>query len=116
MAEYIEREALVYELKEEHEFIINNPEIRKQTKWREALCYNRTLKAVYKQPAADVVEVVHGEWLEVKPYCIFECSNCEYEWYLTNLQGHPLLNDANYCPNCGAKMDAERKCEDDKIH
>ncbi len=59
---------------------------------------------------ADFVEVKHGEWL-VKTRSSgssIKCSEC----------GHredrgPAWNIAwgisNYCPNCGAKMDGERK-------
>lgn len=47
----------------------------------------------------NTVEVVHGRWIE--PYRQWvECSNCgkgyvKYEY----------IARANYCPNCGAKMD-----------
>jgi uncharacterized paraquat-inducible protein A len=45
-------------------------------------------------PAADVVEVVHGEWIDRdgKTWC----SNCD----ASNKQYKPP-----YCPHCGAKMD-----------
>lgn len=48
-------------------------------------------------PAADVVPVVHGQWL---PDCDLDyCSICHCE---------KLSRDRyNYCPNCGAKMDGE---------
>lgn len=51
----------------------------------------------------EVVEVVHGEWIEDGYYnlpCV--CSNCgaEAEHYRTP-----------HCPNCGAKMDGERRGE-----
>jgi len=49
---------------------------------------------------ADVVEVKHGEWIsECEPY--YECSECHHWFYLYQYM--------NYCPNCGAKMDGERK-------
>ncbi len=51
-------------------------------------------------PAADVVTVWHGRWIDslarITPYC----SAC----------GHShrcLIRTPNYCPNCGAKMDGE---------
>ena len=50
-------------------------------------------------PAADVVEVRHGEWIEGKT--LEKCSVC-------GKKGFP---DWKYCPNCGARMDAERKCD-----
>ena len=56
-------------------------------------------------PTADVVEVVHGKWLQTKYEGIFECSECYEEWYVTGIaRVHPLDNNAFYCPCCGAKM------------
>ena len=80
MPEYIEREALKYKLKEEHDFIMHHPEISNRLKWYEALGYNRTLKALYNQPKADVVEVVRCE--KCRHYNPSGCANgfgwCEY--------------------------------------
>lgn len=51
-------------------------------------------------PPADVVEVKHGEWIsECEPH--YECSECHH-WF-------HLYQYMNYCPNCGAKMDAQRE-------
>ena len=52
-------------------------------------------------PSADVAQVVHGRWTH-KPnvYGVAYCSECDYEL---------RINNASYCPNCGAKMDGERK-------
>lgn len=53
-------------------------------------------------PTADAVEVVHGRWIEHKKYVfgtMYDCSVC-YNRILDN--GHAW----NYCPNCGARMDA----------
>lgn len=52
-------------------------------------------------PAADVVPVVHGWWIEHEKYTfgtMYDCSICS-----TRIldSGHSW----NYCPNCGAKMD-----------
>lgn len=48
------------------------------------------------QPAADVVPVVHGQKIEDGDIgCFWLCSLC----------GECLPYGANYCPNCGAKMD-----------
>lgn len=57
-----------------------------------------------KLPVADVASVVHGEWIEqvkiarksnINPLYYYQCSLC----------GVYLAKRANYCPNCGAKMD-----------
>lgn len=62
---------------------------------------------IKKQPAADVVEVKHGKWVDkwggrYVNQC-YRCSVCgdhalgnDKRWFLTD-----------YCPNCGAKMDGE---------
>ena len=69
-----------------------------------------------RQPTADVVEVRHGEWIGTEydgyadgnpVYDKWECSKCHEEYCY---EGEPPLY--NYCPNCGAKMDGERR-EDD---
>ena len=51
-------------------------------------------------PAADVVPVRHGHWVKEKPDVLihWHCSVCENCYYLEE-------PNANYCPNCGAKMD-----------
>ncbi len=53
-------------------------------------------------PAADVIEVVHGEWIE-KGYegIMTYCSECLHRAPFNN---HQELMLSNYCPNCGAKM------------
>ena len=62
-----------------------------------------------KFPAADVVEVRHGRWIEQEKYTfgvMYDCSICDNR-ILDN--GHSW----NYCPNCGAYMMGENngKCE-----
>lgn len=65
---------------------------------------NPILQLIDEQPTANVVEVVHGEWLEDIAYydengcpCIVaRCSNCG--------EAYPTYN---YCPNCGAKMEVK---------
>ena len=53
-------------------------------------------------PSADVVQVVHAKWENYSPITI-KCSRC----------GHVIhdwrYSECKYCPNCGAKMDGERK-------
>lgn len=54
-------------------------------------------------PTVDAVEVVHGEWIVCGDgeYVPFMCSHCgkTTSWY--------HAQTANYCPNCGAKMDGD---------
>jgi len=57
-------------------------------------------------PTVDAVEVVHGRWVAVpssdmmtgKAYKCSECNKMRYGSFMPN-----------YCQNCGAKMDGERK-------
>ncbi len=66
-------------------------------------------EAITTPPAADVVEVRHGEWLGTEydgyadgnpVYDVFACSVCGCEYDTDDGEMHH-----NYCPNCGAKMD-----------
>lgn len=60
------------------------------------------LEKIDEQPTADVVEVVHGEWIIHKDSAIvydrlitnYECSIC-HVWSRYH---------SNYCPDCGADM------------
>ena len=59
-------------------------------------------------PTVDAEPVRHGHWItqfdDLFPMeSTIECSACgEKEWMMT-------ITNHNYCPNCGAKMDGERK-------
>ena len=58
-----------------------------------------------KIPSADVVQVVHGKWIDEDPTFaeyFANCSVCGYEIDVHNERGY-----FNFCPNCGAKMDAQ---------
>ena len=61
------------------------------------------LDMIDAQPTIDAVEVVHGEWVVCGDgeYVPFMCSACgkTTSWY--------HKQTANYCPNCGAKMDGD---------
>lgn len=65
------------------------------------------VKIINQFPLADVAPVRHGHWI-YHPDDLFpsestqECSYCHAEEYLT-------LDNDNYCPNCGAKMDEVRE-------
>jgi len=53
-------------------------------------------------PTIDAVPVVHGEWV-IDLRGNWACSICGNDPY------HYNMENMNYCPNCGAKMDGERK-------
>lgn len=88
MAEYIERRAAMREI-----------------------AHARTLNSAYLHvatiPAADVVEVVHGKWVD---HCVrdWRCSECgEKINKVRNVDGYCYDDKPNYCPNCGARMDGD---------
>ena len=61
-----------------------------------------------KSPAADVVEVRHGEWLKTNSRLAeMTCSLCGFTYY----GEHDVECMSAFCPECGAKMDGERKTE-----
>lgn len=65
--------------------------------------FERAMQLIAELPTVDAVEVVHGRWIWHNKRALFEfkyeCSICH--------DGSDL--ESNYCPNCGAKMDGERK-------
>lgn len=64
------------------------------------------------EPTIDAVPVRHGKWfIGTVPY--FVCSECKNRTPLRwdERLGYVLDYRSPYCPNCGAKMDAERKEE-----
>lgn len=61
-----------------------------------------------KLPTADVVEVRHGKWEKSEiPEEKYVCSVCGGACWYYDYQGE--LAKSRFCPNCGAKMDGERK-------
>ena len=63
---------------------------------RAAYCIDR-VKSV------DAAPVVHGWWMEFNSF--MTCSVCDTDWYYADNN----CDMFDYCPNCGAKMDGERK-------
>lgn len=58
--------------------------------------FENAAQMLEKLPAADVAPVVHGRKIEDGDIgCFWLCSLC----------GECLPYGANYCPNCGARMD-----------
>lgn len=59
---------------------------------------------------ADVVEVKHGKWNieESQEHFNVVCQNCDKDFYVYK-KGQYRIQNSNYCPNCGAKMDGGEK-------
>lgn len=74
----------------------------------ETKVYRVALSDCEVQPTADVAEVKHGHWIKYAKYSfgtMYDCSICNTR----------IIDDGHswhYCPNCGAKMNIERKDEE----
>ena len=70
-----------------------------QWEYKKELCVCKS--AIDQMPTVDAVEVVHGRWKEpYRQYVV--CSECG-----TGYVKYEFIERANYCPNCGAKMDGD---------
>jgi rubrerythrin len=101
MDEYIKKQDIYDELSKDYDYLTNYGKSY----------VNATIRMIKAIPAADVVEVRHGEWLERHrgqkspegyfywnaPETIFICSEC----------GRVEKQKKPYCPLCGAKMDGK---------
>lgn len=68
---------------------------------------------IWKAPAADVEPVRHGRWIWHEESFDYECSDCHcrFDYNKTYELFDHGFQFANYCPNCGAKMDLEGENE-----
>lgn len=76
--------------------------------WLGGVC--DAINAVEEVNAVDAEPVVHGRWEEHEDYdgdSYYTCSVCDCHWVM--IDGTPAENGMSYCPNCGAKMDGERR-------
>ena len=57
-------------------------------------------KRIFSAPTVEAEPVRHGKWENYPSHTHRRCSLCKMEWE------KPRFNiRANYCPNCGAKME-----------
>lgn len=69
-------------------------------------------EAIRNAPIIDAVPVRHGKWKQWDSYGFedtYKCTACGESFVL--IEGTPITNGYKYCPNCGARMDGERKEE-----
>lgn len=96
MAEYIERESAIKAV--EMQCVDGKMYGRDDGEGTLVDAYD-IIDAISDAPAADVVEVRHGQYISTgyyEFYCEFgDCSIC----------GANMPRGSDYCPNCGAKMD-----------
>ena len=70
--------------------------------------------ALDEAPTVDAAPVVHGEWIvDDTVYCgagkrWYKCTSCN-ERVFTAVKGS---KGYRFCPNCGARMDGERRNDD----
>ena len=96
MAEYIEREAAIG-------FVKNlTPHMDGWT------TLNAVEVSLQNTPAADVVEVRHGEWVDTG---ILELDTIYGGWKCSLCGDIVCGSKPNYCGNCGAKMDGKGEGE-----
>ena len=65
---------------------------------------------IIEAPTVDAVEVVHGRWVQMEFWPgggTWRCSECGYQ--VMFMEDTPYAKAMHYCPNCGAKMDGERR-------
>lgn len=96
------------------EYISREAAVKAANEWVSEACMapvmriSRLFDKLAKVPAADVAEVVHGEWLRAdddwNSLTTIQCSLCSEEWCFETDDDVSLLN-YKYCPNCGARMD-----------
>ena len=107
MDEYIEREALKQKIVDEQtENHVGIGNAGYEIGYHNGL--SMAMAMMLTAPAADVVSVVHGRWIEKEELyfdVMYDCSACGESFCF--IEGNPSNNLYNYCPNCGARMDGE---------
>ncbi len=96
MADYISRDDVIKKIAEVQD---------KATSGTEDVTYFRAIKIIRDMPASDVQPVRHGRWIEVTPKHS-RCSICDTTCLIAV---YPISKGANYCPNCGARMDGDKE-------
>ena len=96
MAEYIERSAGVSILRAKANMAVLMDA---------APYFEKAAQMLEELPAADVAPVVHGRWGTGR----FNLETGNYEEQCTRCRNFSKEYGKPYCPNCGAKMDGDRK-------
>ena len=73
-------------------------------------------EASREAPTVEAVPVRHGKWIDTETFNrpwfrhhIFKCSVCGNTLDMDGVNAG--RGDANYCPNCGSKMDGEHEID-----
>lgn len=100
----IRRSALLKSLKEQHDYIMQDPEVGKAMKWCEAVCFNRTVEAVDSAHAVDA----GPKWISVKDrlpdpeqlvlvQCVTKPSSFKYQCLAFYVPKKWLREASNFC-------------------
>lgn len=68
------------------------------------------MQAIDELPSADVAPVRYGHWVAIgdEPFDEWECDHCGFEIDGSGCIDPEAYRDVyKFCPNCGAKMDAQ---------
>lgn len=96
MAEYLEREELLRQLRLWH--------MHRNDAMPDHFHYTGIKAWLEAMPAEDVQPIKHGKNLKEEYPTLFQCSVCGCEDWDTSEVNY---GEYNYCPNCGARMDGE---------
>ena len=64
--------------------------------------YKNGKKDGYEDGKKDAIR--HGKWVDLDDG-VWRCTACGDEFYFE--VGTPIMNNGNYCPCCGARMDGD---------
>lgn len=104
MAEYIERVSLLETIGNVYDCA--DPNQKRGRDIRRSMIDVR--KIIENQPAADVQEVRHGDWIAIDTTSYKNSEEGTVrKYYICSLCSTKNAIRSKYCPNCGAKMDKE---------
>lgn len=100
--EYIEREMLIKKIQDKYKPLIDVGSLA------QLLCQSIE-ETIAEQPAADVVEAKHSEWIKMYPQDrrdgSYFCASCHFDLDIATGEETPIDRGMYFCLNCGAKMD-----------
>lgn len=104
MAEYIDRQKIRDEVCKDCTY-----RVRADGCVYDVLCDKLLVAFIEAEPAADVVPVAHGKWLDEdfpeKMATVHGMAICSVCGELSHKAEHGYNILSKYCPHCGAKMD-----------
>ena len=117
MDDLISRAAALYAIDCERKLLIERNQLG-----AEHIVVHHARRQIEELPAVDVAPMVHGHWTERHVDYASDCAIDEVQTAKCSVCGlyhtTPYLysfTGYNFCPNCGAKMDGERRDDDGKI-